>query len=365
MPLHEFSFPYCVLTIDIDLEKIQRSTESLKSKPEMNFTANDFYQQGLSLLTKKNYQSALASFRSAYNSLDNTYRIRKADYLFAQSRALAALKNVDETIRIYDLLFQQFSEEKDAEVRYYVATSLLNKGLLQKDLGEKYEAIQTFALLAEKFGSDKDVRIRKLVSSGLTVQGYLSENTQDAIDIFDRVIGQFKNDNNIEVQPEVARAYVNKTYRLLDAGRLNEVSVVCTELENWAGQAARPAVVEQVAKGEHHKALAQIMTASRKTTSVEDRDELLKNALSTLQNALEQCAENYKYKILCSLGYALFLADKKDESRNVLENCLTSDKKNAFQRLSEYAKDPETYEAEPFNAELDEIWIKVSKKALS
>ncbi len=161
-------------TADPQAVKVVRDAkEALKTKPESEFTAEDFFAKGLAYFTELNYQSALEAFKAASAALSpSATNKQKAQYLFAQGVTLGALGKSDEAITVYDALDQRFGNDTAPAVREQVVKGLVNKGVRLGALGKFDEAITVYDALDQRFGNDTAPGVREQVVRTFNGKGF-------------------------------------------------------------------------------------------------------------------------------------------------------------------------------------------------
>ena len=114
------------------MQVVNEVSQSLKSKPELDFTAADFFTRGLSYFTNQDFHAALAAFDSAIElSAADTSSERTAQYLFTKGVTLGKLDKPEDAIAAYEELDKRFGADTTPAVREQVAKGLNGAGFNQ------------------------------------------------------------------------------------------------------------------------------------------------------------------------------------------------------------------------------------------
>ena len=152
---------------------VRDASEALKTKPESEFTANDFYARGLADYADKNYQSALLAFKNAFQALgDDAPAEQKAGCLFAEAVTLGQLDKPEQAIAIYDAIDQRFGKDTAAGVREQVTRALVKKGLTLDQLDKSEQAIALYDDIDLRFGKDTAPGVREQVGRALNGKSF-------------------------------------------------------------------------------------------------------------------------------------------------------------------------------------------------
>ena len=159
-----------------DLQAVQlvnEASQSLKTKPESNFTAADFFTRGLSHFSNQDFHAALAAFDSSIQlSAADTSLERPAQYLFVKGITLGQLYKPQDEIAVYDELDRRFGADATPVVRKQVASGLVNKGVTLGQLDRSQDAIAVYDELDRRFGADTTLAVSELVAKGLNSVGF-------------------------------------------------------------------------------------------------------------------------------------------------------------------------------------------------
>lgn len=154
---------------------VLQASESLKSKPENEFTASEHYIRGASLCHHNNYRAALESFDAALKIAREagSKSSELVKYQMARAYALGTLGEHDAAAAVYDELERHFALDPDDSVREQVAIGLLNKGISLGDNAAWDKALQAYEHLQARFGHDKAASVREQVGKGLYNSAYV------------------------------------------------------------------------------------------------------------------------------------------------------------------------------------------------
>lgn len=155
------------------VQVVAQASQSLKRKPESEFTANDFFTRGVSYFSNQDFHAALAAFDSAIQlSAADTSPDRPAQYLFAKGVTLGQLDKPEDAIAVYDELDKRFGADTTPAVREQVAKGLFNKGITLGQLDKPEDEIAVYDELDKRFGADTTPAMRAQVARGLNGAGF-------------------------------------------------------------------------------------------------------------------------------------------------------------------------------------------------
>ncbi|MEN9868355.1 MAG: hypothetical protein RL748_3945 [Pseudomonadota bacterium] len=271
---------------------VHRANESLKSKPEKDFTPDEHYIRGASLYHSGNLQAALDSFEAALVHATNAPSVDQVKYLMARAFTLDALHRYDEANATYDQIDERFSQDPSDAVREQVATGLFNKGISLGELGQFNQAIAVYGYLDYRFGEDSAPQVREQVAKGLFNKGY-------------KLGKQGKIEDEIAVYDDVARRF-SPEYT--------------------------PAMRSHLVRALNHLGVQQIRLAKANWNERALKHQHLKAAAAALERALSQCvpeesalirSDQYDRASVCgNLAYCLFLSDEQHAAKEPLHACL-------------------------------------------
>ena len=299
-----------------DLEAAQvvsKASQSLESKPESEFTANDFFTRGLAHYSNQDFHAALSAFESALKlKVENSTPYQFAQYLFAKSAALNQLDKPQDVIAVLDEL-------------------------------DRY------------FGADTIPAVRKLVAAGLRIKGMTLGNldkSQDEIAVYDELDRRFGADTAPAVCEQVARGLVSKGFRLGQMDKPQDAIAVYDELDRRFGTGTNSAVSAQVAKGLNSSGFQRILLAKQMWQHAATRNEHLNVAARGLKRAYAQCGENDRAMILGNLGYSLFLTGQSHAAEEPTLECLRLGGQKA---LEAQRADAKLHRVEPEDSQYEEL----------
>ena len=265
---------------------VQQANESLKSKPEKDFTADEHYIRGASLYHSGNLQAALDSFEAAVSHAADAASGDQVKYRMAKAFTLDALHRDDEANAIYDELDHQFGQDPEDAVREQVAVGLFNKGISLGQLGKYEEAINIYDYLDYRFGEDTAPGVREQVTKGL----------------------------------------FNKGTKLGKLGRIEDEIAAYDDLDRRFGQDQTANVRSHMVKALNKLGVTKIMKAKSQWLDQTSKQAELKAALAALERALNHCvpadsAQNRadlldRALVKGHMAYCLFLAGERQAARD-------------------------------------------------
>ena len=156
------------------VDKVNKASDALKTRPESEFTDDDFYVRGLANYANNDYQPALQAFKNAYLALNSKVLVSKrAQYLLAQGKAQVELGEPEQAVAIFDDIDRRFGDEIEPGVRETVAATLLRKSIALHFLGKFDKATAAFDELDRRFSSDTTLGVRQVVCKALQIRSYV------------------------------------------------------------------------------------------------------------------------------------------------------------------------------------------------
>ena len=306
---------------------VQQANETLKSKPEKDFTADEHYIRGASLYHSGNLQAALDSFEAAIAHSADATSGDQVKYRMAKAFTLDALHRDDEANAIYDDLDQQFGQDPQDAVREQVAIGLFNKGISLGELGKFEEAINIYDYLDYRYGEDTAPAVREQVTKGL----------------------------------------FNKGTKLGKLGRIEEEIAAYDDLDRRFGQDQTANVRSHMVRALNKLGETRILSAKMQWPDESTRQTELIAALAALQRALNHCVPEESSPIRAdqldrasvkgNMAYCLFLRGEPDATRYPLSVSLRLGGADLLDTLRTLAA---THRLEPedsqFDAMLTECW---------
>ncbi len=120
---------------------VREARETLKTRPESDFTASDFYARGLAFISEGNLQSALIAFDDAISLSDSSSEAAPQQislYLVAKGVTLSRLNRPFDAIATYSELDQHFGADPTTAMRERVAMGLIQAGVNKLLLAKQF-----------------------------------------------------------------------------------------------------------------------------------------------------------------------------------------------------------------------------------
>ena len=299
------------------IQVVTQVSAELKTKPESEYIAAEFYARGLSYFSTNDFPAALAAFNEALKPTNKPITPAvTAEYLLAKGVTLSKLDKPQDAIAVYDDLDRRFGADTTSAVRDQVARGLFNKGATLGKLDKPHDAIAVYDDLDKRFGADTTLAVREVVASGLVNKG--------------STLGQLD-----KPQDEIA---------------------VYDELHKRFGADTAPAVLKQVARGLSNKNFSQILLAKQLWLDDAQRVKLLHTATSGLKQAVLQCSEDDRVTLLGNLGYSLFLTGQNHAAEETTLECLRLGGQIA---LAAQRADAKLHRVEPEDSQYEELLNKL------
>ncbi len=285
---------------------IEKAAKRIKSKPENQYTFDDWSSRAFAALDKQDHEEAAWSFLKASQAQDATDQ-QKANSLLGRAFMFDRLGRPDAVLQVYDEVLRRYGEAKELALQEPVAKALVNKGFTLGDLGRHEEAIAVYDEVLRRYGEAKELALQELV----------------------------------------ANALVNKGITLGDLGRHEEAIQVCDELLRRYGEAKELALQEQVAKAFNGLGFTLLMAAKRHWL---DRDLARLNldlARKHLERALAIRPMPSNGMVLGNLAYVLYLLGDAAQAQTTFDVALRAQKLGGKSLYEGILKDLEQCPIEP------------------
>jgi|GEM_PF-1748569 len=298
---------------------VQEKSESLRAKPEADFTADDYWTRGLADFSSNRYDAALQAFRYGLALVEGVPAAREmhAQLLFAIGATLGQLARNDEALAIYDEIERLYASDNAPSLRQFVTGALFNKGFVLMQTNRLEEARAVYSDIDQRFGQDPDPTMREQVANMLINLGIVFCQLD-------------RNDEALKVYAEILRRYAPD---------------------------ATPAFVIIRSKTLNNAAYSRILLAKKGWSAATERDALLLRAIEDAQRASEDRTNEARGNCLGNLGYALFLHRQQDEAEKATREALRLDGKKA---LDTQRADAQRFRVEPedthYEAMLTHLW---------
>ena len=389
------------------VEAVEHANRALESKPEIAFTADDYFARGMSDYLSENYLSALENFeRSLVRAREESVSSeRLARFLLLRGVALGKLGHHHDAIAVNDEVDHRYGNEEGFTLREQVAKALFNKGVAFSMLGQHGDAVAAYEEIDRRYGLDEDQKLRDVVAKALFNKGVSLERIErreEEILTYDAIDERYGADMSEGMKEQVAKALFNKGIVLSLLERRIEAIAVYESIDARYGIDPNPALREQVAKAIFNKgtlmtALGHIKEAFDAYNTIDqrygadialrevvcvvlacrgfshllyakqnwpnemERHERLSMAINDFRRAHEHCASDDRPMLHGNLGYALFLYGAVEEAMSHTRQCLDLGLENSL--ISQHM-DAKLHRVEPQDTEyeqlLDRLWGEIS-----
>ena len=198
----------------------------------------------------------------------------------------------EEALVAYGSIADQFGSSNAPGLVAVVATALLRKGGILRDIGRYDEALKTFTGVANRLESYDSPEILDLAAmaqlNGATMLDLTGE-PQRAQQAYDAMVDRFASLDSPEIAEAVVTALVNKGNSLARASRSEEALLVYERAVESYGESRSPAVLEMVLRALIGRAASEL-SLSRTA-----------RAIATVGEALERTDSDDSNLILTSL----------------------------------------------------------------
>ena len=155
------------------IQVVTQVSAELKTKPESEYIAAEFYARGLSYFSTNDFPAALAAFNEALKPTNKPITPAvTAEYLLAKGVTLSKLDKPQDAIAVYDDLDRRFGADTTSAVRDQVARGLFNKGATLGKLDKPQDEIAVYDELHKRFGADTAPAVLKQVARGLSNKNF-------------------------------------------------------------------------------------------------------------------------------------------------------------------------------------------------
>ncbi|MFJ3259819.1 hypothetical protein ACIPK7_06155 [Pseudomonas sp. NPDC086581] len=201
-----------------NIDKVRKISEELEFKPESNFTSDEHFARGLSLLSQNSFDSALTNLRKAvslesYSASPNDENLVKM--MFALAVCYGNLKRHKSEIAIYDEIHDRFKDSPNSNIREYLLISSINKSVRLSEQNQVPEAIELLNKTIAKYESSNEVNIAKHVPTIFGAKASILSNNhefKEALSICEHVEKEFKDSELKNNQLEFSRIRNTRAY---------------------------------------------------------------------------------------------------------------------------------------------------------
>lgn len=255
-------------------------------------------------------------------------------------------------------IVQQASKAlEDKPESTFTASNFYTRGVSAYEANNYQSALEAFgkAIALSVIDTPADQVALYLFVYGVTLS--LMGKYEEAITSYDNLNHRFGQDTSPGVSEQVAKGLVNKGFALDKLDKSVEAIAIFDDVVQRFSKDTTPALVEQHAEALNGRSFSKIMLSKQSWSETATRIDLLQDAITAAQLALEHCASDSKAMILGNLGYSLFLAGQPTAAKAPTLVCLrlggqtTKDAQHA---------DAERHRIEPEDTQyellLDELW---------
>ena len=207
-------------------------------------------------------------------------------------------------------------------------------------------------------------RVTYLFAKALTL-GMILEFDRE-IGLYEEIDRSFGWDKRSDVRKVVAKGILNKVIRLSLLGRSADAAREHENLLRRFGDDFDPDVKDVVAGAFEFAGFTKISVAKERWNETSLREDNLRTAETELNSALMICGDQRRASILCDLGYAQFLRDKRADAELTTEHGLRLGGKKS---LEERHADAKLHRVEPQDTDyekmLAEIWKTIQAESLN
>ena len=155
------------------IQVVTQVSAELKTKPESEYIAAEFYARGLSYFSTNDFPAALAAFNEALKPTNKPITPAvMAEYLLAKGVTLSKLDKPQDAIAVYDDLDRRFGADTTLAMREVVASGLVNKGNTLGQLDKPQDEIAVYDKLHKRFGVDTAPAVIEQVARGLVNKNF-------------------------------------------------------------------------------------------------------------------------------------------------------------------------------------------------
>ena len=251
-----------------------------------------------------------------------------------KARELTAQKKYAEAIAGFEALEKRYASDAHPRIQLHVLMSLVSRGIALAAQGKPLEAIAAYDEAERRFGTSSDTTRRALVCSALFNKSLCLRalaRTSEELALYDLIDQRYGEDVDPAIREAVIGALRNKAFRLGAAGEHSQQTALYDLIvKRYDGDTA-PFIRAGVALSRNGAAYSRMMSAKQHWNEREQRSALLRQAITDLRSALENCEQQWRVMVQGNLGYALFLAGDKLSSARETQECLRLGRKAALE----------------------------------
>jgi len=165
-----------------------------------------------------------------------------ASAYYGNALGYAALNNKNQSLALYQLIIDEFSDSSNQSVLDTVARALNNKGAMFSYSGRYQEAIDSYSELIKRFKDTPNEELQIIVTTTLYNKGYALQNLnrlEEALSFYEQVIDRTRGVKSNKAQNSLMQALFRKSVILkkqgnkVEAARLkNEGAEIFNNLKN-------------------------------------------------------------------------------------------------------------------------------------
>jgi tetratricopeptide (TPR) repeat protein len=232
---------------------VREASQELKTKPESDFTADDYWTRGLADYSLGHFESALTAFRNGAAQAEKNADAKKVheQLRLAIGVTLGQMGRSEEAIALYDDIVRSLDGDNEETSREQLAIALVNKAHQLASLNRLDDAVAVYDDVARRFENDPAPTLRVQVAKALLGKGYqlgALKRPLEEIAVYDDVVQRYAADPSPELRVQVAIALYNKGYSLKDLGRSDEAIAAYSEVVRLFGDDPYGPLRERVAR---------------------------------------------------------------------------------------------------------------------
>lgn len=292
--------------------------------------ARALFNRGMMLSLLKRKSEAIDIYTNLINRFINDTKpaLEKhvASAMINKAAILGQENRIDDSNEMCDLLLSRFSASKDQSIRSCVARGLLLKGLiLSEEKGNHTDAINIYEKIIEEHKNDSAPILKLQVIRAMRGKAFAIgaiESKLDEIELYDQIIEKYNNEKDLKIESEIILTYRAKAITLGKLNREEEQAAIYDLLIAQHPNPSSPAIKQNIALAMNGKAFILICKAKRNWSQKNFAEEMLLSA----EKYLDGASKNYPSHgmIIGNIAYAGWLLGKHEAAEKHFREALNS-----------------------------------------
>lgn len=193
------------------------------------------------------------SERTGTENLETKIKIARS--LVLKGLVFNPVNQSEESIAVYDQVFERFNDSDEIEVKQQVADALFNKAVTLEHNNQTEAAIAAYDQIVQRYSDEQQMELQSHVARALVRKGVCLgtlDRTEEELRLYDFVVEEY---SETELPAEIAVALFNKAYRVSKLNQKEEAITLYDRIINTFGNSPDPELKELVANSRFNKSV--------------------------------------------------------------------------------------------------------------